>query len=156
MTEDLFKIVGIMLISFCIIYFVVKLFHLHTTVIEGLTNIDGTTSTTNTGEAGSAAAYAAAIKAETVKIQDSLIITKYRADYEKIIINLDDYIGMLMLKTSLNMIPHVTIPTDKANNTPEKLAQIELQNVFNTVTKLNALRDSRIALNETMVFLDKQ
>jgi hypothetical protein len=142
MHEEFFKIVGILIVCFFIIYIVVKMFHLQATVLEGLTN--GTeTTTTNTipssGEAGTAASYAAAIKANVVKIQDELLVAKYRKDYETAIINLDDYIGYLMIKQSLNM-----------NLNGDMKSNIE------AINNLNILKGSKEALNSTMTFLDKQ
>jgi hypothetical protein len=141
MHEEFFKIVGILIVCFFIIYIVVKLFHLQATVLEGLTNGTETTTTTNpsSGDAGNAASYAAAIKANVVKIQDELLISKYRKDYESAIINLDDYIGYLMIKQTLNM-----------NLTGDIKSNIE------TINILNSLKSSKEALNTTMTFLDKQ
>ena len=143
MHEEFFKIVGILIVCFFIIYIVVKMFHLQATVIEGLTNGTETTTTTTTtpssGEAGTAASYAAAIKANVVKIQDELLVSKYRKDYETAIINLDDYIGYLMIKQTLNM-----------NLTGDIKSNIE------TINTLNILKSSKEALNTTMTFLDKQ
>jgi len=143
MHEEFFKIIGILIVCFFIIYIVVKMFHLQATVLEGLTNGTETTTTTTTtpssGEAGTAASYAAAIKANVVKIQDELLVSKYRKDYETAIINLDDYIGYLMIKQSLNM-----------NLNGDIKANIE------AINNLNILKGSKEALNSTMAFLDKQ
>jgi hypothetical protein len=140
MQEEFFKIVGILIVCFFIIYIVVKLFHLQATVLEGLTNGTETTTTNpSSGDAGNAASYAAAIKANVVKIQDELLISKYRKDYESAIINLDDYIGYLMIKQTLNM-----------NLTGDIKSNIE------TINILNSLKSSKEALNTTMTFLDKQ
>ena len=140
--DDFFKIVGILIVCFFIIYMVVKMFHLQTTVIEGLTNGSvsaDTTTTPSSGEAGTAASYAAAIKAQSVKLQDELLIAKYRKDYEAAIINLDDYIGYLMIKQSLNMKPAGDI---KSN--------------LDAINALNILKSAKESLNATMTFLDKQ
>ena len=103
--EEIFKIIGIIVVCFFIIYMTLKMFSLQTQVIEGLTNPDGTTTTSSSssGEAGNAVSYAATIKSHVVKLQDELLISKYRKDYEAVIINLDDYIGYLMIKLTLNM-----------------------------------------------------
>ena len=103
--DELFKIIGIIIVCFFIIYMALKMFQLQTSVIEGLTNADGTISPSapSSGEAGTAASYAAAIKAQVVKLQDELLVAKYRKDYEAAIINLDDYIGYMMIKQTLNM-----------------------------------------------------
>jgi hypothetical protein len=148
--DECFKIVGILIVSFFIIYMVVKMFHLQTSVIEGLTNADGTiisgsdalssdSTAPSSGEAGTAASYAAAIKAQVVKLQDELLVAKYRKDYEAAIINLDDYIGYLMIKQTLNMKLSGDI---KAN--------------IEAINNLNILKSSKEALNSTMAFLDKQ
>ena len=140
--DEFFKIVGILIVCFFIIYMVVKMFHLQTSVIEGLTNgsdMADTTTTPSSGEAGTAASYAAAIKAQSVKLQDELLIAKYRKDYEAAIINLDDYIGYLMIKQSLNMKPAGDI---KSN--------------LDAINALNILKSAKESLNATMTFLDKQ
>jgi hypothetical protein len=141
MHEEFFKIVGILIVCFFIIYIVVKMFQLQTSVLEGLTNGSDTTNTINpsSGEAGTSASYAAAIKANVVKIQDELLVAKYRKDYETAIINLDDYIGYLMIKQTLNM-----------NLNGDIKANIE------AINNLNILKGSKEALNSTMAFLDKQ
>ena len=141
--DEFFKIVGILIVCFFIIYMVVKMFHLQTSVIEGLTNADGTITPDATppssGEAGTAASYAASIKAEVVKLQDELLVAKYRKDYESAIINLDDYIGYLMIKQSLNMKIGADIKTN-----------------LESINALNILKSAKESLNVTMTFLDKQ
>ena len=141
--DEFFKIVGILIVCFFIIYMVVKMFHLQTSVIEGLTNGSDETNTSTvtpaSGEAGTATSYAAAIKAQSVKLQDELLIAKYRKDYEAAIINLDDYIGYLMIKQSLNMKPAGDI---KSN--------------LDAINALNILKSAKESLNATMTFLDKQ
>ena len=141
MHEEFFKIVGILIVCFFIIYIVVKMFQLQTSVLEGLTNGSDTNTTINpsSGEAGTSSSYAAAIKANVVKIQDELLVAKYRKDYETAIINLDDYIGYLMIKQTLNM-----------NLNGDIKANIE------AINNLNILKGSKEALNATMAFLDKQ
>jgi hypothetical protein len=141
--DEFFKIVGILIVSFVIIYLVVKMFKLQATVIEGLTNGSddsvSSLSSTSSGEAGTASSYAASIKAQTVKLQDELLISKYRKDYENVIINLDDYIGFLMIKQILNM----------------KISD-NLQSNMISINNLNSLKTARDSLNTTMNFLDKQ
>ena len=131
--DEFFKIIGIIIVSFFIIYMVVKMFQLQSNVIEGLTNPD------TSEEAGSASTYAANIKSQIVKLQDKLLISKYRKDYEAAIINLDDYIGYLMIQQVLNM---------KLGN--------DMKTNIDTINALNILKNSKESLNATMTFLDKQ
>lgn len=138
--DEFFKIVGIIIVCFFIIYMVVNMFHLQTKVIEGLTTgSDSSVITPSSGEAGTAASYAAAVKAQVVKLQDELLVSKYRKDYEAAIINLDDYVGFLMLKMALNL---KMSDDNKAN--------------FEIIDKLNSLKNAKESLNATMTFLDKQ
>ena len=69
---------------------------------EGMTtDASGNKVDASSGIAGNASAYAATIKAETIKSQDTFLISKYRSDYETVILNLDDLISNLMLKITL-------------------------------------------------------
>lgn len=135
MNDEMFKIIGIVIVAAFIIYMVIKMFQLQVRVVEGLTNNDSVTVTT--GEAGTSSSYAAAVKAQVVKLQDELLISKYRKDYETAIINLDDYFSFMMLKQALNM---------KTDGT----ANIE------AVNALNSLKGAKDSLNATMKFLDSQ
>jgi hypothetical protein len=141
--DEFFKIIGIIIVCFFIIYMALKMFQLQTKVIEGLTNADGTITSSTTppssGEAGTSTSYAAAIKAQVVKLQDELLIAKYRKDYEAVIINLDDYIGYMMIKQSLNM----KLDGDMKSN-------------IEAINNLNILKTAKESLNATMTFLDKQ
>ena len=94
-----------MFLAICFVAYVLfRNLNLNLNFKEGLDNNTSTTTTPSTtvtsGIAGDAAAYAATIKAETVKLQDTFLITKYRKDYENVILNLDDYANALMLKTA--------------------------------------------------------
>jgi hypothetical protein len=146
--EDILKLIGFLVVAIFVIHYFIGCVHVQTSVIEGLTNADTNTDTNSTstttdpsnGVAGSAANYAASIKAKTVQLQDELLISKYRKDYESAIINMDDYINIMMLKQVLSM---------NSSNTNQK-ANIEMLNT------LTMLKNSKDALNTTMKFLDTQ
>jgi hypothetical protein len=101
--------------------------------IEGMTNSDDSSSASN-GVAGNAAAYAASLKAATIKKQDTFLISKYRNEYEDAILNLDDYINNFMLQTALNVDP----------NDPES-----------AVKKLAEMNQAKAALNSVMKFVEQ-
>jgi hypothetical protein len=103
---------------------------------EGLENNDSTTttSTSTNGVAGGAATYAANIKEKVIKIQDTTLISKYRADYENVVINMDDLVNNLMLQVTLN------IDQSKPEASLAKLVQLNL---------------AKGALNNVMKFIDK-
>lgn len=76
MNEDLLKVIGLVVVTAFIIFMVVKSLKLQKNVLEGLTNNSGGSSVS--GIAGAAANYAAAIQAQSVQIQDALLISKYK------------------------------------------------------------------------------
>ena len=66
---------------------------------EGLETATATASSSissSSGIAGNAATYAAGIKQKTVNLNDTLLISKYRKDYETLILNVDDYVNSMM------------------------------------------------------------
>jgi hypothetical protein len=124
---------------FLAISFIIYLFFMNYNTIEGMTtsnsNKQNNTNMSNSnGIAANAANYTAQIKTETIKLQDILLITKYRKDYESAIIALDEMVDILMLKTVLDV--------DRSN--PEK-----------SLEKLVNLNQSKSALNNVMKFVDK-
>ena len=140
--DEIFKIIGILIVCFFIIHIVVKMFHLQTSVMEGLTNnTEATTTNTSSntnGVAGASASYAASIKAQVVKLQDELLISKYRKDYENVIINMDDLINNMMLNTILNY-----------KSTGDLNKDTEM------IDNLNKLNNAKTSLNSVMKFVDR-
>jgi len=126
-------------IAICfVVYLVFRSFHYNPMIIEGMTDASGNSvsvSAPANGIAGNAASYAAALKAATIKSQDTFLISKYRSDYESAILNLDDLINNLMLKTAL---------TVNQNNPGEAIA------------KLGQMQQAKVALNSVMKFVDSQ
>jgi len=106
--------------------------------VEGMTtstDVSGNqpaTSSTN-GVAGNSAAYAAQIKAQAIKIEDQLLISKYRTEYENVVLNLDELVNDLMLQTALNV--------NQAN--PQQ-----------SMIKLSQLQQAKTALNSVMKYID--
>ena len=151
--EEFLKFIGYVVVAMFIVHYFIKCIYVQASVVEGLTtgsfdditSVSGSTSTAEikapaSGEAGAAANYAAAIKANVVQLQDELLISKYRKEYESVIINMDDYVSMLMIKLTLNM---------KVNDLNSK-ANIEILN------NLNTLKTAKDSLNVTMKYLDSQ
>jgi hypothetical protein len=143
MKEDYLKVFAILVAALIIVYLVLNMFHIQP-LKEGLENQTTSTNITDltasmTGVAGGAANYAAAIKSKTVQLQDTILISKYRTDYENTIINMDDYFSMLMLEQILSMNPG-----DDINQNLQRIAAI------------NTLSNGKKSLNETMAYIDKQ
>lgn len=94
---------------------------------------------TSGGIAGNAETYSANIKSNTIKMQDTFLISKYRKNYESVILNLDDLLNNLMLQTILNI---------DTNDKSDK--------VLDSFKKLNTLSESKNSLNKVMKFIDSQ
>jgi hypothetical protein len=123
-------------IFFLFFCFIVYLFVSNSTVEGMTTDTDASSNTVTTssiGVAGNAQTYAANIKTAFIKNQDVLLVTKYRIDYENVVLNLDDFINSSMLLTALNI--------DLTN--PESGLQ--------TLVKLN---EAKSALNNVMKYID--
>ena len=134
MTEFI-KTIGILIFAFMTVYVIITLFQPKNNTIEGLTNNELTSSK---GEAGSAASYSDGIKAQVVKIQDELLVSKYRKDYENTIIHMDDLVGTMMIKQIQNM----TV----GGSDPKAL--------MSSLNNLNTLKSAKDSLNVAMKFLD--
>jgi len=138
--EDFFKIIGFIVFGMFLIYYIVKCLHLQTYIIEGLENKPDTVATSENGVAGSAKNRLDQIKATTIKLDDELLISKYKKDYEDIIIAADDLIDRLMLKTLLNA----------------KLDPAKPESIVYQLQAVTILKNEKEALNDVMKFLDKQ
>jgi len=120
------------------ILFIIYIIFKFTKTVEGLETLTPTSSGTG-GVAGNADSYASTIKSNTIKQQDTFLISKYRKSYETVILNLDDLINNLMLQTTLNI---------DSNGKIEK--------VLESFKTLNTLSESKKALNQVMKFVDSQ
>lgn len=126
------------LIIFLVICFIVYILFRNFNYKEGMTVTDtsgNSTSTTANGAAGNSTNYAASIKNATIQLQDALLISKYRSNYETVILNMDDYVNNLMLSTVLSM---------------------DTKNPIQTLQAINELNNSKSALNNIMKFIDSQ
>jgi hypothetical protein len=112
-----------------LLYLLFRSFHYNR---EGMTDASGNSAPSN-GIAGNSTAYAAGLKTAVIKLQDTLLVSKYQSDYETAILNLDDLINNLMLNTALTVNP---------------------SNPQQSITDLSQLQQAKTALNSVMTFLD--
>jgi hypothetical protein len=110
-------------------------------ITEGMATNDSNSSLSSSsgnGVAGNASSFAAQIKNDSIKMQDSLLISKYRKDYENVIINMDDLINNMMLNTILNY-----------KSTGDLNKDTEM------IDNLNKLNNAKTSLNSVMKFVDR-
>jgi hypothetical protein len=105
---------------------------------EGMTDASGNSISVSAplnGIAGNASSYAASLKSAVIKSQDTFLVSKYRSDYESAILNLDDLINNLMLKTALT---------------------VNQSNPQQSIIQLGQMQQAKSALNSIMKFIDNQ
>jgi len=98
---------------------------------------NGIASNSGNGIASNSKTYLTTIKDINMIMKDTLNVSniEYRKNYEDIILNMDDLINYVMLKTTLS---------------------IDQKNPENTIIKLSKLNQARAALNNVLKFVDKQ
>jgi hypothetical protein len=126
----------LLFIGICLLLYIMYRSLNFSTTQDGMTNMNDTSKSAGSsgnGIAGNAAAYGASIKAAAIKSQDTLLISKYRSDYESAILNLEDLINNLMLKTALSI--------DQNNPGP-------------SLETLGTMQQAKTALDTVMKFVD--
>ena len=84
-----------------------------------------------------------AVKSNTHTIEDNLLISKYRTDYEQTIIDLESNISYALLSSVINNAETISAnPTSSASQTK--------------ISNINNLKTFRSTLNEAMKFLDSR
>ena len=130
-TDEIMKYVIIGLGLLCVAYFVLKLTNLQLNIVEGLTN-------NNTFASSSEFIYKA-IGKENDKAKDAMLLKKYKDNYEKIIINLEEWCNLQMLGLVFSNNLDITTGMSDKN--------IQL------INKLNECRDFKQNLNDCMEYL---
>jgi hypothetical protein len=151
--DDILKSIGIILMVIFISFIIMKSLNLQLNfmnkTIEGMTDgVNGGTTITETknsksdsvgGIAGNAAGFDAGIKSAVTNMKDKLLFSKYKATYEDIIINYEEYISLMMTQVLLST---------KIKDTPE--------NMMENIKKIVALDAAKNALNNVMKYIDTQ
>jgi hypothetical protein len=145
--EDILKFIGICVIAGVLVFYGAKLFKLQAKVLEGAANMSDEPaaegSSTN-GEAAKAAEFNKLLKARIAGLQDKLLISKYRTEYENILLSLDDFMKLNMLQTALQIKPNQDSEPGKPNPNMALFASMK------------AMSDARGTLNGIMTYLDSQ
>jgi hypothetical protein len=123
-----------------IVFIIIVLAWLYFSYFKNRT-LEGFSLTTSSGGiAGGAEQFSTTLKEKTIKLMDTLLIQKYRTDYEHCIVNLDDYINALMLQASLQINIATDLPLDEKN-----------LKIMESINTLNATKQS---LNSIIKFID--
>lgn len=123
MDGDILRLIGLIVVIGYIIYLASKAIKIQSNVLEGLVG-------SINGEAGSSEKYLSSLNEDVIKLQDTLLYSKYNEQYTSIITTLDEYLTLSMLEKSLNM------------NTSDNTKLLESCNALNT------LYQSKVALEQ--------
>lgn len=129
--DDLYRIVGLAVVIIFVVSIATKAFAYQTKILEGMT-----TSSTDKDKMSST------VSSNNDKISDTLLISKYRSDYEDTIINLEKGVSTAMLSEVINNSDTISAdPTSKESTA--------------AIATINGLKNFRETLNQTMIILDK-
>ena len=143
-TEQLLMYVGMGVIILFAIYFVLKMGSLQTRVIEGLTS---NSKTQKNVMDSMAEGDIKALKSAIEKYSDNLLISKYKSDYEDMLIDFEQVIDYSLL-TNLIVVSSMLGPEGlNIGKGGITLHQLQI---------LNELYTLKTNLNSTMDFLDGQ
>ena len=139
-SESLYKYLGLGVIIFLVLYFVLKSLTFQANIIETMANGASSSSANDNTDKDK---VPAAIKSNTNNVEDSLLITKYRKFYEDSIIDLDSNISTNILSVILNNAE--LISRDPGGDDAQKI-----------INKVNTMKQFRDGLNDAMKTLDKK
>jgi len=141
MSNDFFKLVGIIIVIGFLIYLAVKSMKLQISMVEGFTTTQtagATDADFSQNKASSAGNYANAINQIYNQINDSLLVKDNRTSYENVIIQMDDFINALMLQKLMSL----------------NISSLTEDNLVNLIDELNKLNQGKTSLNSIMKFID--
>ena len=127
LTDELAKYLGLFVAIIVGMMVIYRIFNLQSDIIEGMT------SSTDSKE------ISENVKNKASKIMDGLLIDKYRENYENTLTNLQELSNALILKHMVS---------SNSENMGDKF--------FPMVEKINSLEKFKVAINNTMKFLDSK
>jgi len=133
-SEDIYKYLGLAIVIVFVIYIAIKSLTFQARLIEGMKSKDKESETTTDKDK-----VADAIKSKTNAMLDGLLIDKYRSSYDDTIIELEEYVNVMILGTIVEDAPSIIA----GNESSMKL-----------ITSLNTLQAFKATLNDSMKFLD--
>lgn len=129
--DDLYRIVGLAVVLIFVISIAVKAFSYQTKILEGMTN-----SSIDKDKVSSS------VTSNNDKIADTLLVSKYRSEYEDTIINLEKGVSTALLSEVIHNADNISSdPTSKKSVT--------------AIENINNLKNFRETLNQAMIILDK-
>lgn len=137
--DDIYKYVGLFVLIVFLVYIIIKTMNFQLKMVEGFSNTDAT----NGGVTTDKDKVPEAIKSNTTKVSDELLIDKYLHIYEDTIIDLDSNIDMYVLSQVLKNAE--AISKDPGSTVSQAI-----------ITKINNAKALSDSLNHAIKILDKK
>lgn len=128
--------VAIAVMVIIIVFLLIKIFNIRSSKREGIENMNNETLPIQKDTLES---FNASIQAKINNLNDALMLKKNKRQYETAIINMDDYINLLMMQ-------QITRTTYDSG----------IETTVKSFETLNTLKNAKDSLNTAMVYLDKQ
>lgn len=136
--EDLYKQIGLVSVILVSIYFFYKVLQINTSIMEGFVS----KKSKKAASKNHVSEIRESMKKKTEQLKDTLLISKYKTDYEDIIIELEDYLNLSMLQ-AINIL---------SSTSKESLGKDDIE-LINNINSVNKFKNT---LNGVMKFIDKQ
>jgi hypothetical protein len=146
MTEKLYKYLGLGVAIFAFIFLIIKSLQVQTRVfnrtLEGFT-ADPTTKATDNNVASDKTQIASRVVSNTNRMDDELIVSRYRKNYEDVLIDLDSNMKTYILHGIVNNAEKISLNP----GSPEAQKML---------TSINTANDFRKTLNDAMTYLKQK
>lgn len=129
--NEIYNYIGLIAIFAITLFIFIKAFSYQNKVVESMT-----TTTTDKDKISSN------VDTITNKINDTLLINKYRSNYEETIVHLEKAVSLSLL-------------SEVINNAEKIAGDVTSTESVKTIANLNQLKTFRETLNQTMIILDK-
>lgn len=143
--NDIYKYLGLALVVLFVIYIIIKTLTFQANIVEGLTN------PTETNDfallENSANTSSQNIKKQNDKLNDIISISKYRTDYENLLISLEEYTNIMMFSKVIDVGNMASANGIGKNVTSEIIKHMD------TANTLKAFVDT---LNASMKYIDRK
>lgn len=136
--EDLYKQIGLVTVVLVSIYFFYKVLQINTSIMEGFVS----KKSKKAASKSHVSEIRDSMKKKTEHLKDTLLIGKYKTDYEDIILELEDYLNLSMLQ-AINIL---------SSTSKDSLGKDDIE-LINNINSVNKFKNT---LNGVMKFIDKQ
>jgi len=129
--DEIYKFIGLGVAIIVVVAIILKAFSYQVKIIEGMTS-------SSTDKAN----ISVAVTNNTDQISDTLLVSKYRANYEDTIVQLEKTIGLTMVSEVVNNAEVISKDATSVES-------------IKAIANINALSKFRDTLNQSMIILDK-